>query len=121
MPTNGFQVSLHAPEPEQAHAGGQVREQVHVAVRAVFAAGHAAEHAQARHAMGGRCRDYVMPVPAHPLADGTRKPIQPPRLPAHLRNQLIAGRLDQRGQSRQGGLPVPGLISQSLLRKTPIA
>ena len=49
---DGFQFGLDPAQPEEAQAGRQVGEQVHVTVGAVLAAGDAAEYPQVRYPVG---------------------------------------------------------------------
>lgn len=63
-----LQLGLHPAQPEQAHAGRQVGEQVYVTVGAVLAAGYAAEYPQVSQAVGSGRRDQIPSLAAYPAA-----------------------------------------------------
>lgn len=94
----------------QAQPRWEVGEQVHVAAGVVFTTGHAAEHAQVRDPMRGRRSDQVVPVAAHPAAYRAGEPAQMAGGAAQAQRQLEAGRIDQPGEGRDGGLALPGLV-----------
>jgi hypothetical protein len=59
------------PGPNRLSPGREVSEQVHVTTRVVFAAGHAAEHAQVTDPMRCGSGDQVLEVAAYPAAHRT--------------------------------------------------
>jgi hypothetical protein len=61
-------VGFDPARAEQAEPGRQVREQVHIAVRVVVAAGNAAEHLEVADAMSRCGGDQVLPVAPQPTA-----------------------------------------------------
>jgi hypothetical protein len=63
--------SLEAAQPEQAQPRREVSEQVHMPIGAIFAAGHAAEHAQVAYPMRCCGGDQVLPLAADPAAHRT--------------------------------------------------
>jgi hypothetical protein len=81
---DAFEVSLEAAQPEQAQPGREVGKQVHVAVGAVFAAGHAAEYAQVADPM--RCCGWRPGPPGGGAPGGPRAPTA--RLPPQAQRQF---------------------------------
>lgn len=56
------------PSPNRLSPGRQIREQIEVAVRAIFASGDASEHAQVNGPVRGGRGDQVVAVAARPAA-----------------------------------------------------
>ncbi|HUK70684.1 MAG TPA: hypothetical protein VLW50_18330 [Streptosporangiaceae bacterium] len=103
---DSFQVGLYPAEPQQAQAGRQIREQVHIAVGAVIAAGDAADtRRQVLYPVGHRGLDQIVAAAAHPAAYWSRQPPQAPGLVSQAHHQFIH---NQRADTVLAGTAAPG-------------
>ena len=96
-----LELGLQTSQSKQPQPLRKICEQVDIAVVAILAAGHAAEHPKMDHAMTRRGVDQLLPVQAHTPADRPAESVQAPRRPPKPHVHLEPGRLNEGRQCRQ--------------------